>query len=246
MQKKTRNIHKNKSCDLSEWVRKMAQLLYIQKPRNPSTHKITQPLNLKSRNLSTKKIMQSLHKKIRQARHKKSMQPLHKNHATTKKKQATSKKTTQPLNNKNHATSKKSQGTSPHEKVTQPHEWVIEKKQPFHPKTSLNLSSQKLTQPFHTTNHAALQHKKSRILKKNHATSPQKNPATSTKKSGALSTKKIRHPCKWVRKLRNLSKKNCANSQQKKSRNPSTKNWKPSQKLSWKFSTSKILQPRLI
>ena len=65
----------------------------------------------------------------------------------------------------------------------------------------------KITQLLHT--------KKLQNLQINHATSPHKNHATTTKNQATSPEKKIRHPCEWVRKLQNLSKKNHAISQQK-------------------------------
>ena len=62
-QKKSCNLQKNKSCNLSDSVRKITQPLHKQKSCNLSTHKITQPLK-KTCSLSTKKIMQPLRKTI--------------------------------------------------------------------------------------------------------------------------------------------------------------------------------------
>ena len=120
-------------------------------------------------------------------------------------------------------------------KITQPREWVRKITQPLHPKTSGNLSSQKLTQPLKSKNHAT--YKKIRQLW-------QQNHATSTKNSGNLTTKKIRHPSQWPQPLhkktsRHLSTQKSCKLSSKKIVQPQ-KNMQPLKKKSRNLSTQKI------
>ena len=113
--KKSHNLQKNKSCNPSEWVRKITQPLLTQnyatsqqmKSRNLSTKKIMQPLYKKSCKLSTKKIAPKKSSNLR----KKKSGNLQKNKSCNLSDWV--RKITQPLN------TQKSRNLSTH-KITQP------------------------------------------------------------------------------------------------------------------------------